>query len=388
MKRKTFFFLLLLIHICISFSFSQGVRKPVWAGMFYDKNKESLSSQIDRFLENAQIPVIPEGKIMGLISPHAGYIYSGQIAASGYRLVQGKDYETVIVIGPSHRYGFVGCSIYPQGSYETPLGTIEVDNELASEISKASQFKYIPQAHKQEHSIEVQIPFIQKVLPQAKIVPIVMGYPRKQTILALANALAKTVPEKKVLIVASTDLSHHLPRKMANETDHKTISFIQSFNTDDIIKKLERNENIMCGGGPVTATLLCATERAKVQILKYGDSSEAGGSSYQVVGYLSAAIYSEATPLIFSLSQEEKKELIQIARLSIEQYTRQGKVIDYQTQNPDFIVQKGAFVTLKKKGRLRGCIGFIEPYLPLYQTVISAAIYAACKDARFPPVSP
>ena len=386
--RKTALIIFLSLCLCVSFVWSQGIRKAVWAGQFYEKRAEILSQQIDQFLDNAKKMPSPGEEILALICPHAGYVYSGQTAAHAYRLIQGKDYESVIIIGLSHRYGLKGCSIYPKGGYETPLGTAEIDESLAAEISKASGFKYIPKAHQMEHSVEVQIPFIQKTLPQAKIVPIVMGYPTKKTIIRLADALIEVLPGKNAMIIVSTDMSHFFPKKKANDTDSKTISLIQSFETSALIKRLEKGENIMCGGGPVVSSLLYARERgeAKVEILHYTDSSQLGGES-QVVGYLAAAIYTKIPNPIFSLSPEEKTELLRLARSAINQFIREKKIINYNTENLNFLAKKGAFVTLKRKGYLRGCIGFIEPVAPLYQTVIQTSVYAACRDQRFLPVS-
>jgi hypothetical protein len=206
--RKIALIIFLSLCLCVSFVWSQGIRKAVWAGQFYEKKAEILSQQIDQFLENAKKLPSPGEEILALISPHAGYVYSGQTAAHAYRLIQGKDYESVIIIGPSNRYRLKGCSIYPKGGYETPLGTAKIDESLAAEISKASGFKYIPQAHEMEHSVEVQIPFIQKTLPQAKIVPIVMGYPTRKTIIRLADALIEVLPGKNAVIIVSTDMSH------------------------------------------------------------------------------------------------------------------------------------------------------------------------------------
>jgi len=389
--RRISLIIFLSLCLCLSLARSQGIRKAVWAGKgkFYEKKAEILSKQIDQFLENVKKKPRPGEEILALIVPHAGYVYSGQTAAHAYRLIQGKDYESVIIIAPSHQYGFKGCSIYSRGGYETPLGIAEIDEPLAAEISKASGFKYIPEAHKMEHSVEVQIPFIQKSLPQAKIVPIVMGYPTKKTITRLADALTEVLPGKKAMIIVSTDMSHFFPKKIANDTDSKTISLIQSFETSNLLKKLEKGENIMCGGGPVVTSLLYARERgeAKVEILHYTDSSQLGGES-QVVGYLAAALYSKNPSPDFSLSPEEKTELLRLARSAINQFIREKKIINYRTENPNFLAKKGAFVTLKRKGFLRGCIGYIEPVAPLYQTVIQTSVYAACRDQRFPPVSP
>jgi AmmeMemoRadiSam system protein B/AmmeMemoRadiSam system protein A len=368
---------------------AQGIRKSVCAGSWYDNKPEALSRQLERYLLQAETNAPTEG-IVGLIAPHAGYVYSGPIAAFSYRLVFGKDYDTVIIIGTAHRYGFRGCSIYLQGGYETPFGVAEIDETLASEISKSSGFKFIPKAHTQEHSVEMQLPFVQKVLPGAKIVPIVMGTPSKKTISSLVEAFVKTLSGKKVLIVASTDLSHFFPKGKANAVDKETLALIESLDTDIILKKMGRGENIMCGGGPVAAVLLYAKKMGnpKVETLKYADSSQVGGDEARVVGYVAAAVYAgkSAAPS-FSLSSDEKTRLLQIAQKTLERYVGHNEVYRPETDNPKFLSPKGAFVTLKKKGKLRGCIGYIEPVLPLHQTIAQATIYAASKDARFPPVS-
>lgn len=389
MRRKII--LLFLFILCFSgLIISQGIREAVWAGKFYDAKPEALSQRLDYLFKNAKETPSFSGKILALIAPHAGYIYSGRVAASAYRLVQGKDFESVVIIAPSHRHAFRGCSIYLQGGYKTPLGLAPIDEDLAAKLSKASGFKYIAKAHQEEHSVEVQIPFIQKALPQAKIVPIVMGYPSKKTIETLAQALSDVIQEEKVLLIASTDLSHYLPKKQANDIDAQTISLIQSFKTDILIRMMERRENIMCGGGPVASILIQVKKKegAKVKILHYADSSESGGDESGVVGYLAAAICQEASPAQLTISSEEKKELLHIARLALEEFILEKRVLNHQTQNVKLMEKRGAFVTLKKRGLLRGCIGFIKPVLPLYQTVIQAAIYAACRDQRFLPVSP
>jgi AmmeMemoRadiSam system protein B/AmmeMemoRadiSam system protein A len=388
MRTKTFL-LFLPLFICTSLVWSQGTRKPVFAELFYDKDADRLGKQIDLYLQNVKQEALPSGEILALIAPHAGYDYSGQVAAHAYRLVQAKDYKTVVIIGPSHRYGFKGCSIYSKGAYQTPLGTVEVDEALASELSKVSGFEYVPEAHQQEHSIEVQIPFIQKTLPDAKIVPVVMGFQSRRTIVTLAHALSAVLPGKKALVIASTDLSHLLSKQRATETDSGTISLIQSFETDSLITKLGRGENIMCGGGPVVSTLIYTQgfDDPGVKTLQRADSSDAGAPQTQVVGYFAAVLYHKTPAVPFHMPEKEKKELLKLAKSAIANFLKEEKILDYKTQDPNLLAQRGAFVTLKNKGTLRGCIGFIEPVFPLYETVIRGAIYAACQDHRFPPVT-
>jgi AmmeMemoRadiSam system protein B/AmmeMemoRadiSam system protein A len=349
-KKKVFLFAA-FSFLAASTLCSQGIRKPVWAGLFYPKDPKALSDQIDHFLKNTKEASKITGEIKALIAPHAGYVYSGQVAAEAYRLVQGKPVDTVVILSPCHRHGFYGASIYIKGGYETPLGVVKIDEQLARELSDKTGFQYVPAAHREEHAIEVQIPFIQKTLPEAKIVPVIMGIPSQKTIKKLASALASVTYGKNVLILASTDMSHFLSKAQAKETDIRTISLIKSFQIDQLIKKLEQRENIMCGGAPA------------------------------------AALITENHIQPFSLSRDEKDELLRIARVSISQFLKEKKFPVFNPVNIILLTKKGAFVTLKKEGRLRGCIGFIEPIRPLYKTVIQAALYAAFQDTRFLPVT-
>lgn len=366
---------------------AQGLRKPVWAGQFYDADPVRLSRSLDLYVSSEQI--VPEGKdIAGLICPHAGYIYSGKIAGAAYARARGKKVDTVVIIGPSHQYGFEGCSIYGKGGFETPLGVAEVDDKLAREISRVSGYGFVPQAHQKEHSVEVQVPFIQKTWPGAKIVPIVMGFQSSDTIEALSSALAKALKGKNVLVVASTDMSHFLNKEAANQTDRQTIELIKNLEINNLARKIERAENIMCGGGPVLTLLRYAQKlgKAEVQEVMYGDSAAAGGPADRVVGYFSALVLVEAKSRLMDFTGEEKKELLSLARKSIIHYLETGEMLQTFTQNPKFRQPSGAFVTLRINHDLRGCIGFVEPVYPLYQTIILSAVYAATQDPRFPPV--
>jgi AmmeMemoRadiSam system protein B/AmmeMemoRadiSam system protein A len=388
-KKKRVFLFAAFSFLAASTLCSQGIRKPVWAGLFYPKDPKVLSDQIDHFLKNTKEASKITGEIKALIAPHAGYVYSGQVAAEAYRLVQGKPVDTVVILSPCHRHGFYGASIYIKGGYETPLGVVKIDEQLARELSDKTGFQYVPAAHREEHAIEVQIPFIQKTLPEAKIVPVIMGIPSQKTIKKLASALASVTYGKNVLILASTDMSHFLSKAQAKETDIRTISLIKSFQIDQLIKKLEQRENIMCGGAPVVTLLLFAKthKKPKIKLLSYADSSDHTGSPARVVGYMSAALITENHIQPFSLSRDEKDELLRIARVSISQFLKEKKFPVFNPVNIILLTKKGAFVTLKKEGRLRGCIGFIEPIRPLYKTVIQAALYAAFQDTRFLPVT-
>jgi AmmeMemoRadiSam system protein B/AmmeMemoRadiSam system protein A len=372
---------------------AEKIKPAAFAGEFYDSDGSRLAAQIDFFLANAKPQSPASGTIRALVVPHASYVFSGQTAAYAYALVQGGPYDTVVIIGPSHQAGFEGCSIYPEGGFETPLGVARVDAGLARDIARASGFSYLPEAFAREHSVEVQVPFVQRALPGARIVPIVMGYQTRRTVQALAVGLTKACAGKKVLVVASTDLSHFLSKGEADSTDAGTISLIRSVKTDTLLRKIEAGDNIMCGAGPVVAALLYGQKPGpvRVEILRHADSSDSGGPQDQVVGYLAAALVSgpeAASPEEFTLTAGERAEILGLARSAVTEFVGRQAVVSYQTGNPKLLARQGVFVTLKKRGELRGCIGFIEPVAPLYQAVIQAAIYAATEDPRFPQVGP
>jgi AmmeMemoRadiSam system protein A/AmmeMemoRadiSam system protein B len=301
--------------------------------------------------------------------------------------VRGASFDTVVILSPSHRVAFEGASVWPSGGFETPLGVARVDEDLAGEIARACRSKFRADAFAEEHAVEVQVPFIQRALPEAAIVPIVMGLPDRSTIHGLAAALAKTCLAKKVLVVASTDMSHYLPPARAEATDAATAELIRDRRVETIIRKVEAGENIMCGGAGVAALLLLAEKagRPSVEILARADSSSAGGP---VVGYLAAAVLSGAEPPAapFALGTDEKADLLRLAREALAAFVGRRAVIEDRSGRAKFQEPRGAFVTLRKRGELRGCIGYAEPLAPLGRTVIQAAILAASEDPRFPPV--
>jgi len=387
--RKQLVSLLLFVLFLSGSAISQIKRAAVYAGQFYDQRPRVLAEQIDSFLEQAKKKSRKTGELRALIVPHAGYSCSGAVAATAYKQVQGLDYKTVIIVGTSHRGGFRGCSIYPEGGYETPLGIVQIDKTLAQKIAGDSGFGFNPSAHQTEHSIEVQVPFIQRVLPQAKIVPILMGLPTQDAVLTLANSLTRILGGKNILVVVSTDLSHYFPKSKANAIDAQTIALLKNFDTETLMKKLQRGENIMCGGGGVVSSLLYTKKLglASIDILQYADSSMTCGPPSEVVGYMAAALYSEDSQPEETLSEEEKKELLRLARTSIINFLKKKREVEYSPKNSRLLLERGAFVTLKKDGVLRGCIGFSSPVAPLFQTIIQAAVFAAVRDTRFEPVT-
>ncbi len=367
----------------------QGIQAPVFAGQFYPGDPAELAAAIDAYLGESAPPRASTGRVIGLIAPHAGYVYSGRTAGAAYARVRGAAFDAVVILAPSHRVAFEGLSVWPDGGFRTPLGIARVDEALAGEIARACRSKFRADAFAEEHAVEVQVPFIQRALPEAAIVPIVLGRLDRPAIQGLAAALAKTCLSKKVLVVASTDLSHYLPKARAEATDAATAGLIRELRIDTLIRKVESGENIMCGGGGVAALLLLAEKagRPSVEILDRTDSAAFGGP---VVGYLAAAVLSgeEPAPEAFTLGRDEKADLLSLARAALTEFVGRRAIIEDRSGRAKFREPRGAFVTLTKAGELRGCIGYPEPVAPLGRTVIQAAILAASEDPRFPPVAP
>jgi len=390
--KNRWFGVFLLCLFAIAGLAGQDVRRPAAAGQFYDSDPGRLAAWLKYALDAAETK-LPAGDIAALIVPHAGYACSGQIAAQGYRQLKGRSYDAIVVLGPSHHSVFEGCSIYPRGGYETPLGVAAVDERLAADLAKRTRFGFMAAAHEHEHSLEVQIPFLQTVLPDTPIVPVVMGRNTRRNIQTLADGLVGAGAGKKILVVASTDLSHYLSKRRANTVDARTIDLIKGYGLEALFGKCERHENVFCGGGAVVAAMLFAREQgpARVEVLGYADSSETCGPENSVVGYLAAALVVDSPgaaerPRRSGLSNEESEELLKIARRGVEEAVKHTPPNAALSSFPALNEPGAAFVTLTKRGRLRGCVGFTEPVGPLALVVARAAALAALEDPRFSPV--
>ena len=281
----------------LSFSNRSETRKPAVAGMFYPGSPSSLAATIDGFLGNAEKLSI-DGNLLGLIVPHAGYAYSGQVAASAYKQIEGMHYDTLVLLGVSHQTAIGGASVYKSGKYETPLGTVEVDDELAQELMGRDKiFGFQPGAHEAEHSLEVQIPFLQQIVSDFKIVPILMGHWSESVCLAVGDSLSRTIGGKNVLLIASTDMSHYHSYDTACEMDGVAISSIGLMDTAKLMDDLSSDRCELCGAAPVIAALMTAKKLGAdgVEILQYANSGDVtGDKSGGVVGYMAAAIYQTA----------------------------------------------------------------------------------------------
>ncbi|KPJ66373.1 hypothetical protein AMJ44_08430 [candidate division WOR-1 bacterium DG_54_3] len=360
------------------------VRKPAVAGMFYPETKAELSKQIKHFLDNVKYRKV-KGELIALIVPHAGYDYSGQVAAYAYKELEGRRFKRVILIGPSHHVTFDGISVGEFDYYETPLGRVEVDRDFANKLVKSGgKISFIRAAHLREHSLEVQLPFLQTVLrKEFKIVPLIFGNSSFKNSQNLAISLAKLVDED-TLIVCSTDWSHYHDYETAKKMDRKGIDAVLQGDIASFAEMLEKGECEACGVPAVITTMLLADSLGvnKIQLLKYANSGDVTGDRSKVVGYAAIAFAYESSPL----SDEEKKELLMIARKTLESYLSKKKVPEFKVPKGTLMERRGAFVTLTKDGKLRGCIGYIQPIKPLAEAVQDMAIAAATRDTRFPSV--
>ncbi|MGD1047491.1 MAG: AmmeMemoRadiSam system protein B, partial [Candidatus Krumholzibacteriaceae bacterium] len=276
----------------------QTVRKPAVAGQFYTDDPVALRKEITGYMDAAAEPAIG-GDIVAIVSPHAGYQYSGPVAAYGYRLVKGRSYDDVVVISPSHVEYFPYASVFPGTAYRTPLGDIPVDVALAKLVaSKSDLVKYDMKGHevrpmqRGEHAIEVQLPFLQVALGSFKLVPIVMGDQNAQTVEALGNALAAALKGKKVLIVASSDLSHFHSDRQARALDGDFEDRLKDFDPAKLLRDLGTDAAEACGGGPVAAAMIAAKAlgATKCVVLHYANSGTVTGDTDNVVGYVSAVM--------------------------------------------------------------------------------------------------
>jgi AmmeMemoRadiSam system protein B len=276
---------------------SSAVRPPAVAGLFYPADPKILVRQIDDFLKRATSDPLRmgsgKGHLLALVSPHAGFMYSGLTAAHAYKLLKERRFDTAVIVSPSHREYFDGISIFGGAAYRTPLGEVPIDAAFRDALVEDDTLIALSDAgHGQEHAIEVQIPFLQKMLGGCRIVPIVMGDQRREYCFHLGKKLAQVARGKNVLLIASTDLSHYYPYDTAQLLDNIIIDEVQRLDYEQLMADLETERAEACGGGPTVAVLLAACDLGanKAYILHACNSGDVTGDKGGVVGYLSAAI--------------------------------------------------------------------------------------------------
>jgi len=392
------------------------VRLPVVAGAFYPDDPDLLTQQVDHFLDHVPPQSLP-GRPVGLVVPHAGYVFSGQVAAYSYQLVREEDIGTVILVGCSHQAGYPGASVYPRGAYRTPLGSVPIDDVLAGKLSsRVESLRYVPEAHRAEHSLEVQLPFLQRILDDFELVPILLGHQSSiEELESLARAIAEEVTGREdVLLLASTDLSHYPGYDDACRVDRETLNLIAEYRPEELIEHERhcRQRSIpdlhcaMCGTEAVMVVMMAARMLGADQasILHYANSGDVpAGDHDRVVGYGAVAFcdtdaaVSGSAPDVGEenrqpqesgeLDKAGQQQLLAVARQSIAAGL-EGRTYRSPEDVPVRLRERrGAFVTLHKHGRLRGCIGQFQPDAELIETVARMAQAAAFHDGRFPPLN-
>ncbi|MDP2831279.1 MAG: AmmeMemoRadiSam system protein B [Candidatus Omnitrophota bacterium] len=385
-------YLILIIILSFSLScFASSVKEPEFAGQFYPAPKEELSRLIDSFFENVP-PQSASGEIFMLISPHAGYGYSGQSAAFGYKLIKNKNYKTVIIIGTSHHQAFNGAALYGQGSFVTSLGTINVDEEFVKSIlGKDPEVFQNDSAFSNEHSVEVQLPFLQKVLTDFTIVPVVIGNCSLESCKKIALLFKEAIGQRQdILVVVSTDLYHGYDPKEADSVDEFTLDLIKKMDYQGLYYALRDEKAQACGGFATVVALNIAKELGmqRLGVLNHTNSARVTGKLDKgnwTVGYASCAVMRQEGDNMLTTPQKQK--LLKIARESIGMYLESGKKLPVNESDLVLNQKMGAFVTLKQHDDLRGCIGNIIGSQPLYLTVRDMAIEAAVDDPRFQALS-
>ncbi len=301
MKRHWIIFIILVLELLFCGNgFAQGeaertVRKSILSGSWYPGNRTSLKQQIQRLLRSVPVQK-KQGRLLSLVVPHAGYMYSGQVAAYAYKLIEGMDWKRIVIIGPSHRAPFPGISVNIQKAYETPFGLVPVDQEFGRRLINSSpDIRFIPYVHAIEHSIEIQIPFLQSVLKGIRIVPVLMGQQDLNTCTILSNQLRRliSINDSKTLIIASSDLSHYHDYKTAKRMDAIFMDDLKRLDVESLILHLKTGRCEACGGGPVITAILFSKSRGAnlVTILKSANSGDVTGNMGSVVGYCAAGIW-------------------------------------------------------------------------------------------------
>jgi AmmeMemoRadiSam system protein B/AmmeMemoRadiSam system protein A len=355
------------------------VRQAAVAGLFYPRDPGELQKTVRKLLDEGAGAGV-QGKIRALVCPHAGYVYSGVVAAAGYRHID-ESIKTVILLGPSHRVPLKGPSVPDVAAYRTPLGDVPVA-ELASRFQGFPLVESVASAHEEEHSLEVQLPFLQVMLKDFDIVPILINGSDPE---ALASAIAPFVG-KSTLVVASSDLSHYYAYDTARSLDTMCTNAI----TGAAFSEMALCE--ACGKDAVLTLMHLAELKGWTgRLIDYRNSGDTGGDKQRVVGYASIAYVDRkeiSATMKDDLSPRDRKALLTLARTAIRARLFEGA----EVKRPDISApamrqERGCFVTLHKDGQLRGCIGSIEPVSPLVECIEENALNAAFRDPRFPALS-
>ncbi|MGD1153857.1 MAG: AmmeMemoRadiSam system protein B [Syntrophales bacterium] len=388
------------------------VREPAVAGKFYPESASKLKLAIEKFLQDA-VPVKAKGTV-AIIVPHAGYIYSGQICADAFRQVKDKRYDVIVILGTNHtKPGFEKISLYPGGGFRTPLGIAPIEREVVSQLLAADLGDCMldKSLHAREHSVEVIVPFVQVVFPEAKIVPVVVGSPDVGMCTRFGQALAKVLKNKRALIVASSDLSHYPAAEDATAVDRETLKAITKLDPalfhsviqSQMNRRVPKLYTCACGEAPIMAAMAAAKSLGATHgvVVSYANSGDASvGERSEVVGYGAVVLAKNSNkknisktddpspaPLSGSLGPSDKKALLVFVRETISRIFSTDTVPLARGFSANLQQPRGVFVTLKKKNELRGCVGRIIGDEPLCKLAGAMALQAAFNDGRFSPVT-
>ncbi|MEO0077412.1 MAG: AmmeMemoRadiSam system protein B [candidate division WOR-3 bacterium] len=378
-------------------------RQPAVAGMFYSADSVELRQSVDAMLDASGEPA-PAGRVVAIQVPHAGHEYSGPTAARAFRLLKGMRGLTVVMLGPKHpdQPGRPSAPyarkamVFDRGEWATPLGSVKIDGELAAAIiGQDSYFIRMPQAHANEHSLEVQLPFLQRVAPDARIVPIMLFFPTWDECERAGRAVAKACQGRNVVVLASSDLYHGESYRACRETDSAALELITGFEPKPLFDALRAEKVMACGGDPIVVAMLAAREfgaDSALLLAQTNSNDVTGARGGYCVGYSAVAFLSsreKANELASDeLDEAEKQSLLEIARATLESCVAGRELPAVKPLTARLSEQRGVFVTLHKQGQLRGCIGYIEGVKPLYQAVADMAVSASTEDPRFRPVTP
>lgn len=385
-KLFSILFYLFLVSCTIINPSINDVRSPNVAGRFYAADKKVLEEYIDNLLARNKNN---RGKILShigaLIVPHAAYEYSGNIAALAYEQIKGRNYKNVIILSGTHYVPFDGIYLSPHKYWSTPLGKIEVNQHMTDFLQKKLNFAKIDfYPFLNDHTIEVQIPFLQKTLEKPKILPIMIGNLTKNELDSLSELIIQLVNKDKehTLVIVSTDFSHYHNAYKTNLMDSNALEDIKKLDRDSLEEDLKNKNCEMCGSF-ATIVLVDVAKRMgwKVKVLGYSDSSSYTNDKSSVVGYASLAFYVDEKRLW--LNDKEKNKLLSYARKVLNEYTAYKTVPAFQNDDKKLYEKSGVFVTLTKDGVLRGCMGYVYPQYPLVQAISDMTVAAAAYDRRF-----
>ena len=377
------------------------IRKSVIAGSWYPGRPAELREQIDTFLKQAEVEETAS-RPLALISPHAGYRYSGACAAFGYKALSGRKIDRVIVLAPSHRHPLRGGSIATVTHYETPLGLVPLDRKVCDDLLKSPAINSVALAHSDEHSLEIQLPFLQVAIGEFALVPIVIGDVDEEIRKEIAARIAKHVDERTV-IIASSDFTHHGPNHrytpfkddvQANihELDGGAIDHIIALDATGLMDYRRRKGATICGCNPISVLLEALPATAKGKLLKYYTSYDivkddpSSSVSYASILFTDGATGGRGTTTMNDqepISEKGKKTLLDVARKSVEAAIRGEKAPHFDVDEPELQRPGGAFVTLKNGDELRGCIGRFVSDEPIHELIAEMAVAAATQDYRF-----